>query len=29
VTSVGNEVVGFEERKQRRDWCDEEYEINV
>jgi hypothetical protein len=29
VTVVGNEVVGFEDRKQRCDWYDEEYEINI
>jgi hypothetical protein len=29
VTTVGNEVVGFERSKQRRDWYDEEYEISV
>jgi len=29
VTTVVNEVVGFEERKQRSDWYDEESQINV
>jgi hypothetical protein len=29
VTTIANEVVGFEERKQRGDWYDEECQINV
>jgi hypothetical protein len=29
VTAVGNEADGFEERKKRSNWYDEESQINV
>jgi hypothetical protein len=29
VITFANEVIGFEERKERSDWYDEEFQINV